>query len=237
MIDIHSHILNNVDDGSQSFEMSLKMIEKEVSDSVSTVILTPHFAHPRKTKFTKKELEEKFKDFKQKVSHLPIEFIFGAEIYYSNKLGTQFKKDDIITLNNSNYILLEFSLVNESMVVDILHDIQVNGYKIILAHPERYTYLSYNDILEASKVKNVKLQINASSILGLNGRKAKKTVFKMMKQDIVDFVASDAHNLERCPNLLEAKKIVEKKFSVSYAEKIFVQNQEQLLKDIDCEEI
>lgn len=211
MIDIHTHILMDVDDGSKSLEQSLEMIKMEIKSGVSNILLTPHFVVNDFIDERVKKIYKQFDILKEQVKDLSVSLFLGAELMYSNLLLAKLKDKKVITLNNSNCILLEFPLLDRGYaIINILSEIQHFGYKIILAHPERYTYLSLDD-LDAIHRMGVKIQVNTSSILKLFGKEVYKRVNYLLESNLVDFIASDCHDLKyRKPNLDKVAKQMKK---------------------------
>lgn len=234
MIDIHTHILPSIDDGSKDLEMSIKMLEKAKSIGVTHLILTPHAIFGSSFYKDKETLKRAFREFYDKVEYIGIKLYLGSEIYYSEKNYRNLLNGDLVTFNNSKYCLIEYPMHEETDIEETLYNINVKGYKPILAHPERYKFLDYSKVRLIKK--SAKIQINSTSILGLHGKKIKKFAFELMKLNLVDYVSSDCHNLEdRNVNLDEAYKIVSKKFGSEYAEKIFIRNQQELIDEIENE--
>lgn len=212
MIDIHTHLLPEVDDGSSSFEMSYEMLKLELLSNVDVVVLTPHYFITSFDKTDKAKIQEKFLIFKEKFADFKIRFILGAELYYTPELMHEINNHQVMTLGDSNYLLIEFSLVqNLYDIPSILNEICYLGYRPILAHPERYSYLSEKDLIKIKQTGTL-IQVNTSSILGDFGHAIQKKAFRFIKLNLVDFISSDAHNTKiRKPNLKETLDFVEKK--------------------------
>lgn len=209
MLDMHTHILPNVDDGSKSLDISRGLLKEEIEEGITKVILTPH---QNKNNLNKKELIEKFNSFKESVKDLNIELALGSEIYYYQGLKDDLMKDKILTMDNSKYILVEFSTRIEENIGDILYDLSLTGFKIILAHIERYPYLKMTDYDEIHKY--AKIQVNSKAILDKNYKKQMKY---LLKNDLIDFIASDCHDLDRRNvEFKEALKFLEKKYKGTY---------------------
>lgn len=236
MIDLHSHILPGIDDGSPNLETSIKMLQRAKSIGVTHIVFTPHLVS-KSSYFTEKDkLKKIFDEFKDNVKDIGIKLYLGSEIYYSEKNYKKLLNGELVTFNDSKVCLVEFPMHTESDIEETIYNIKVNGFTPILAHPERYKFISWEDVLAIKE--NAFIQVNSTSILGYHGKKVKKSVFELLKRQLVDFVASDTHNDEdRCVNLDQAYKIVKKKFGEEYADKIFVKNQEKLISIIDNEAI
>lgn len=209
MIDIHTHILPNVDDGSSDFDTSCKLLELELENGVNKVICTPHQNY---LNLNKDLLIEKFNEFKNKIN-LDIELYLGSEIYYYKGFLNDLENGKLLTLNNSKYILIEFSTSQNTDIIDIVYSIKLKGYIPIIAHIERYSYLNNEDYLKIKK-EGALIQINASSF---NYTNTKKIIKYLLKNNLVDFVASDCHDLNRrSVDFFKIKKYIYKKYKEQY---------------------
>lgn len=203
MIDIHTHILPNVDDGADSNELALYLLKQEIKEGVTKVILTPH---QNKQSLDKEGLTKKFNEFKELVKDLPLELYLGSEVYYYSGLKEDLDNNKILTLNDSKYVLVEFSTRVEYNIKDILYDLSIKGYKPIIAHIERYDYLTYDDYFEISKYALI--QVNSKSFFQKNYKKICKF---LLKNSLIDFVASDCHDKFRDVSFASTKKLIKKK--------------------------
>lgn len=234
MIDFHTHILPGVDDGSPNLETSIKMLQRAKDIGVTHIVLTPHLVSKTSWFTEKDKLQNIFNEFVEKVKDIGVKLYLGSEIYFSEKNYKKLLNGELTTFNNSKVCLVEFPMHAYTEIEELIYNIRVNGFYPILAHPERYKYLKWEDV--ESIREHAYIQVNSTSILGTHGRKVKKAVFELLKRKLVDIVSSDAHNdEERCINLDKSYKIVKKKFGQEYADKIFRQNQEKIIKMIDEE--
>ena len=197
MIDIHTHVIPNVDDGSPNLETSLEMIKHEISIGVDTIYCTPHHIYHRYEKSVE-EIKQAFQTLKEAVEKekLPVKLYLGQEICYTHRedLLGMLKEGKLLTLNNTNRVLLEFSFTREPEdLLDILYNFSINGYEVIIAHIERYEWISYDKVVALIN-EGAKIQINSNSYLGLTTWKEKRFVKKLLKKDLVDYVASDTHS-------------------------------------------
>jgi protein-tyrosine phosphatase len=197
MKDIHTHIIPFVDDGSPDLETSVNMIKHEIDIGVTEIICTPHHIYHR-YEATVKVIKERFNFLKEEVErlNLPIKLYLGQEICYSHRedIIAMLKKGELLTLNNTNRVLLEFSFTREPEdILDIIYNFNVNGYEVIIAHVERYEWMDYNKVL-ALRNEGALIQINSNSYLGLTTWSEKRFVKKLLKHNLVDFVASDTHS-------------------------------------------
>lgn len=217
MIDIHSHILPLVDDGSKSFDESIKMIELEISQGVTHIVCTPHVFSKEQDKSRAFHLKQ-FQKLKEATSHLNITLILGAEIYYRSHVDINY---DEFTFEDTNIILLEFSMTHAHDIEAVVFDLQAQGYQVIVAHVERYQYLNKDDY-QKIRHTGALLQVNASSIIGKSKYADKKVVKYLIKNKLIDVVATDAHGIDRRPPyLLDAYKKLEKNYDKDYLDLIF----------------
>lgn len=219
MIDIHTHILPGVDDGAKDFETSLAMIEKEIEQGVTDIVLTPH-VQSTVTKANRDEHIDIFNKLNKAVieKNLNVKLHLGAEIMYHSHLNPNYED---YKFGKDNYILIEFSTRAETPIEDICFDLIHQGYKVIVAHVERYTYLAIEDIIKI-KQTGALIQTNASSVLGQDAKVSKKVMKQFIKHQLIDLIASDTHSLNRRPpNLLEAKTYLEKYYTKEALETLF----------------
>ena len=228
MIDIHSHIIPFVDDGSSSFEQSLRMIDEAMNQGITDIICTPHY---RKNIFSAnmEEITKQFMMLKEQTQEKAIRLFLGQEIYChkNEEVMELLHSGVVITLNNSNFILLEFSYTDKIDISEIAYVAVLKGYIPIIAHIERYRYL---DLETVKEIKNSGgfIQVNASSLVGKEGAKLKKFVFALLNEKLVDFVASDIH--EKRQNWMnKAYNMVVKKFGQDYGQRIFKDNAVRIL--------
>lgn len=225
MIDIHSHVIFDVDDGACDIGQSIQIIDKMVKIGVTDLICTPHY---RKGMFetSSEKIKNNFDVLCKKASelNLNINLYLGRETHFDK---TIYKNLDLYKINNHNIVLIEFSYSNDPDVEEVLYNINRLGYKAIIAHVERYNYLSFDDIVNL-KNKNIFIQINASTIVGKFGLKQKRKAFKLIKAGVVDFISSDIH-FNRENYLKQAYDIVNKKFGSETCLKLFKHNAEFLI--------
>ena len=197
MIDIHTHILPNVDDGSSSLEVSLAMVKHELSIGVNTIICTPHHILHRYDK-TVEEIKQSYKLLTEEVKrqNLPVTILLGQEICYTHREDAikLLQECKLLTLNNTNYVLLEFSFTREPEdITDIIYNFSIKGYKVIVAHVERYNWITLDKVMSL-KSEGAIIQVNSGAIIGAAGWKEKRFSHKLLKKGLVDVIASDVHS-------------------------------------------
>ena len=223
MIDIHSHVLPLVDDGSTTIQASLNMIKTLSDYGVTDIFLTPHYMRLRNYLSTYQNNLEVLQSFKREVEKAgyQINLHLGNEIFYSIDAIKYLKDKIVTTMGNSKKVLVEFSMTEaEEDISEAIYNLKAAGYIPIIAHPERYQYITEIDDFEIMHKMGALIQINAHSVAGKYGISTQKLCFKLIKLGLVDFVASDIHEF-RTNYLKEAYDIVVKKFGENTAESIF----------------
>ncbi|MBP3766502.1 MAG: hypothetical protein J6G98_04915 [Bacilli bacterium] len=235
MIDIHTHIIYDVDDGSKSLEQSIKYLKQAKKIGVNKVVCTPHMSHDKKEKALK--IVDHFKILREEAQKLGVELYLGNEIMYSDNTVKLLKTRKIISLNNSKYVLVEFKR-NENRnfdnIVSSLCDLADNGYYPILAHPEFYINYRNIDNYRILKENGVLLQLDSTSlILNKTSLKTYKFAKKLIKERLIDFVATDSHCTKK-RDYLSLKKAYKKvsKIDKKYADIIFNDNQLDIIGEI-----
>lgn len=197
MFDIHTHILPNIDDGSSSLEESIKMVEDAIDQGVSDLILTPHFDVYGLKCDINTDYQKEFDNFKDEVikRNLKINLYLGNEIYYTKGVYKLLRDKKIFPLGNTKKVLIEFNFnMFDINVEDLVYEFKVEGYQIVIAHVERYNYSNYK-LIKEWKEKGALIQVNASSFYG--ERKIKNLVNKLLKDNLIDYIASDVHSFRK----------------------------------------
>ncbi len=206
MLDIHTHIVPGVDDGAKDLNTSLSMIEKEINEGVDSIVFTPHsYCHKD---VSKSEILDSFNKLENAIKEKfpTLKYYLGQEIYYDKSTFKKLENNEYISINNTKYILIEFDYyITLDELEEIIYSIRLKGYEPIIAHIERYN-INLKDYYKLKEKTNVLMQVNTKFLIE-NKHKAKK----MIKDKIIDYVASDCHSLDhRPPNLGKVKKIIEK---------------------------
>lgn len=195
IIDLHTHLLPNVDDGSDSLDKTIEHLQLISDLGVEKLFLTPHYMLGELAN-NKENITRQFEILKQEASKFMIktELVLGAEVYCDNSLLKQVKEENL-TLGNSNYVLFETSLNDISdNSKHFIHELQMSKFRPILAHPERYSYVhAHPNIVKEFMNRDVLIQVNASSLLGYHGKKVKDIAWRLVYRGYVHFVASDDH--------------------------------------------
>lgn len=232
MLDIHSHILYGVDDGSTSVEESLELLKKAQSEGITQIIATPH--KDPKYQPSKDLILERVSVLNSlcQENNIQIKVLPGQEVLLYDNVVTDFNNNQLITLNNENrYILIEFPSSHvPKYATRLFYELQLTGVQPILVHPERNSEIISNPQLLFNIVTSgILTQITAGSVIGKFGKKAKKTAHLLLQHNLVTFIASDAHHLKKRDfHMAIAKKKIAKKYGTSYSEQLF-SNAERIL--------
>ena len=216
--DMHCHLIPGVDDGSKSLEETLHCLRVMQQVGYSKVYITPHFQFPR---FQNKEddIKHRFENLKQEVAKcedLHIELMgIGGEYRIDDSFANRMAQPQFLTVGGGNpqgekttYLLLELSLHQQMFgVEEQIFEAQTKGYEVILAHPERYPYLSGNATrLETLKNQGVLFQLNVLSLSGFYGRAAMEKGFELLHNGWVELLGTDMHNTVYASALLDASR-------------------------------
>lgn len=239
MIDIHSHIIFGVDDGPQTIEESLALIDEAYRQGVRVIVAT---SHRRKGMFETSEtvIEEHFRQLKETVEKRYANLIlcYGGELFYTEDIIEKLEKKEVPTLNGSHHVLLEFSRRTPWKEMQrAVNKVSLLGLTPIVAHIERYDALAFNvDRVEELIKKGCYTQINSQHVLkpyfiGDAAKEFKKRVQFLLDKDLVYCVASDMHNtVSRPPYMKEAYQFITKKYGSERARLLFETNPLYLLK-------
>lgn len=224
MTDIHNHLLYGIDDGSINKEQSIEILKELKEIGFNNIILTPHYIDD--TKYTS-DIENNNKILKElklelNKQNIDINLYLGNEIYITENILTLLNSKKITTLNNTNYLLIELPLNNKlNNLDDYLHELIVKGYKIIIAHPERYIYFQDNkEELLKLKEKGILYQCNYYSLIKKYGRKAYKLIKYMLKNNLVDYLGTDIHRSINKKDFEKINKKLNKLITKEYIELI-----------------
>lgn len=217
-VDIHSHILPGIDDGSKTLEESIETLRNLSEQGFTRVIATPHYMNETIYVSTYAKNVKAFSKLEKEMERagVKIKIYLGNEIYIDEKILSLLKARKVTTLAQSKYLLIEVPLNEEfPNFEDYLMEFIENGYKVILAHPERYAIFQKDyDRLKELHETGVLLQSNYGSVYGKYGREAKKLVKKMIKDRLIFTFGSDMHH----PSKEKKLELAEKKLSKYYSE-------------------
>lgn len=203
--DLHSHLLPGIDDGSPDLETSLALIQELKGLGFSRIFTTPHvmsdfYPNTRTVILRKKdEVQEALE-----ASGIDIEFGAAAEYYLDPNFAGMLKGEHLLTLPG-NRVLVEMSFYQAYRDLHrIIFDLQMKGYRPILAHPERYPYYRSAEDYENLKAMGCALQINLLSLTGYYGKPVQSAAKTILGLGLADFLATDLHHVRHAANLRQA---------------------------------
>lgn len=236
MIDLHNHILVNLDDGPKNEEEAIRLLKQAVEEGVTGIIATPHHLNPMFNN-EKQVVLEKIKELKnlEEIKKLNIDIYPAQEIRLSDQILPQLKEGKALSLNFSKYILIELPS-NEvpHYTKNILFELQSLGYVPVIAHPERNKVISQNlDVLYDLVNNGALSQLTSSSLNGDLGKKIQKNSIQMIENNLVHFIASDAHHYENRPFIMNS--LFKNKKLKNYKEEIemLIKNSKLIIKNED----
>ena len=213
MIDIHSHIVFEVDDGAKTIDQSIEMIKEAKDAGFEKIIVTPHYMENYYEK-NRNEIESKVSEIKDKLMDINcrIPIYIGNEIYITENIIKLLENQKASSINDKQYVLFELPLNAEAMNLNrVVYLLLENGKIPILAHPERYPFVQkdVNSLIQLIE-SGVLMQSNYGSIIGQYGKNAENTVKEMLKHNMVHMLGSDAHRdqtiylqIEKCMKKIE----------------------------------
>ncbi|WP_062108609.1 tyrosine-protein phosphatase [Bacillus niameyensis] len=237
MIDIHCHILPDVDDGASHYTDSLLMAKQAESEGIDTIIATPHHHNGRYLN-KKVEILQKVEGLNQYLhtEKVNVKILPGQETRIYGEILDDYEAGEIVTLaNHSDYLFIELPTNHVPRYTDQLcFDIQMKGLVPVIVHPERNTELLERPEKLYRLVKNgVATQITAASIAGYFGKKIEKFTFDLIESNLTHFLASDAHNTTtRGFKMAEACDLLEKRFGIDTLY-LFLDNAELIVEGKD----
>lgn len=237
MVDIHCHVLPGVDDGAIDPEMSEAMLREAFDSGIEAIIATPHIDY-RFGRDYFNHISKVFPETQKIAAGIGIELKLGAEIFHHEDNLKMIEKYPQFHLGDKEkYMLIETGFVDKPFgFKEAIFEIMSSGKKVILAHPERYRWLSEDrDVLDYLHHTGVLFQIDAGSITGVFSKRAQVFAWKLIEGGLVHSVGSDAHNLtgRSYLELSRAKSAVAEKLGESIAKTLFVDNNRAIMDGTD----
>ena len=204
--DLHSHLIPGIDDGAQTIEESIILIQRMMDFGFSKLITTPHIMadyYRNTSDIILSGLELLQNELLKR--NMNVEVQAAAEYYLDETFENKLDKGDILLLGNE-YLLFELSFINyPNNLFEIIDKILQKGYTPMLAHPERYPYLTGSvENYERIKEAGCYLQLNTLSLTGHYGKQTQKIAEDMVDRYLVDFLGSDLHRMKHADMLLKA---------------------------------
>lgn len=196
MIDIHTHILPNIDDGSRSIDETFNLIKEAKEAGFEAIISTSHYMENYyETNAPEREVWINAIYENLQVKNIDMRLYLGNEIYLSDNIIKLLEEGKASTINDTSYVLFEMPLNVEPLnLYDVIYDMMQYKLVPILAHPERYTFIQKEPELVYDLIqKGVLMQSNFASIIGYYGEKAQFIAKKLLENNMVHFLGSDVH--------------------------------------------
>ncbi len=237
--DIHSHVIWGVDDGAETEEETIRMLQEAAADGIGTIVCTPHVT-PGVYEFPEERFQRHFREAEQYIEEqqLPLKLLQGAEILYTDNTPRLLREGKILTLAGSRYVLIEFSPTDsKDHIFSAIQKIAGTGMIPVIAHMERYPAIGKTE--EARELKRrygAMIQINARSVTRKQPFFRRKFFDALFREGICDFIATDTHAMEgRGTCMIQGMEAIRTKYGeetvrrLSENANIFRQNIEKLL--------
>ena len=232
-IDIHNHLLYGIDDGIKTKEEMLTLLKDAVNGGIKKMIFTPHFKE-HVFEVNKALLLERFNEVQSLIRYeeMELEVYLGTEIFLTHNTSQLLSEGRIQTLNDTSYLLVETHFVNQCITYDLdeeLYNLSVDGYRVILAHPERYQFVRENTKkIEQYVESGYYMQLNVGSLFKPH---LYKLAIKLLDHNLIHFIASDAHDAEfRRPELQKGYEFILKRYGQVRADDLFYNNPNHVIK-------
>jgi protein-tyrosine phosphatase len=241
LIDLHSHLLSGIDDGSKDLAMSLAMARMAAADEISTIACTPHIL-PGVYNNNGPAIRRAVARLAESIAKagIPITLVTGADVHIAPNLDVQLKDDQALTLNNSRYFLLEPPHhVLPPRLEDLIFGLQAAGYVPILTHPERLSWVEgHYDLIRRLVSSSVLMQITAGSVMGRFGRRPRYWAERMLEEGLCHLLATDAHDTEwRPPRMAEAREAVAQRIGDDEAINLVLRRPQGILNNLSPAEL
>ena len=235
MIDLHNHIIPNLDDGSRSLEISLSMLQHAAGQGITDVINTVHYQSPRMDgkRIEYDLVKEKINQLESELEKhaIPIKLHISAEVFYLPNL-IKLKDNPLLTFGHGKYMLIEFPFEQVPKGCrEVFFQLKMAGVTPIVAHPERIKPIQKDLSIVRQFIRGgCVIQVDAGSLTGSLGSGAKKTSLEILRQGCCHIIGSDAHdNHNRNFLLKEALEIAEEILGEKAIDLVTI-NPEKILK-------
>jgi protein-tyrosine phosphatase len=203
MIDIHSHIMPDMDDGARTLEEAVTMAEIAARDGIEQMVSTPHMYNGLSLNPDPSEIMDRVRELQNAVGSI-LKILPGNEVHISHEIAELVKARRVTTINNLNYMLVEFPQLTVPIGADeLFYKLQLQGICPILVHPERNSQIqSKPSIVQTYVERGILIQVTAMSVTGEFGPGPRQTAERLLRHNCVHFLATDCHRTERRPPIL-----------------------------------
>lgn len=235
MIDIHAHILPGLDDGAPDLDTALEMAVLAVESGVSTLVATPHYSFYGPQNFcTAQVVAQSVAELRSALAreNIPLTVLPGMEILGTPEVASLLTDGTLTGLANTRYPLVEFPFEDYAAeATDLLDQLCRQGWRPVVAHPERYEYIQQDPTLLNLWVQmGCLLQINKGSLLGRFGLQEMQLAHALVQRGFACAVASDAHSSAmRTTWMKQVRQVLAEEFSPAIAHTLLTSNPRRLL--------
>jgi protein-tyrosine phosphatase len=234
MIDLHHHCLPGIDDGPRTWDEAVELCAIAAEEGIETIVATPHVLRGRWRRVPRAELEATLEELRARTNDTP-RLLLGSEYFFAHDINEVLAEGtSIVPLGPSRAILVELAAhAVPPMLEQPLHRAQLDGWTILLAHPERNAVFQAKPELLAALVRiGVRTQVTAASFTGDFGDAAQRSAADWLRKGLVHVVATDAHSVKkRPPRIREARARVAEIAGEAAAEALFAANPRAILSD------
>ena len=239
MIDVHSHLVYGVDDGSRDLEETIDMLKEAKEAGFTDIILTPHYMEDYYM-VPVNDIEKRITIMKDEANKIGINLYQGNEIYSTENIIKLIEEKEAVSLNNSRYVLFELPMQTMPMNLnEVIYLILESNRVPIIAHPERYRYVQEApNILLDYIDQGVLFQANYGSVTGHYGKDIKETVKKLLTHNMIHFLGSDNHRTHSVyKEIPDAMPILEKWIGKDMVNELTIENPMHIIKNEEIEVI
>lgn len=227
MIDIHHHCLPGVDDGPRTMEEAVELCAVAAEEGIETIVATPHVLRGRWPRFSPAQLQQRLEELRARTNDTP-HLLLGSEYFFAHDMAEVLAAGaSVVPLGSSRAVLVEFAAQTiPPLVEQPLYRAQLDGWTIVIAHPERNVALQSRPELLLSLIRlGAKAQVTAGSITGAFGAAAQRAALEWLRGGYIHVVATDAHSVEKRPPLVRAaRRQVAELCGEEIAQALFVDN-------------
>ena len=233
MVDLHCHLLPELDDGAGNLQDSIQMLEQAAASGITDIVATPHVGSETRDEYYAL-IGKRYETVKAFAEKYHINLYYGAEIFHSTVINEQLKKWPGMFLDiHGKYVLVETSFMQKPLgLKEMVFELNMQGIRVVFAHPERYLWLTdETDLKDYLVHSGVLFQLDAGSLNGTFSNRVMRYAWEMIDEGLAHFVASDAHNTggRSFMEMLKAREQVLREKGIDAAELLFEINPRKVL--------
>jgi protein-tyrosine phosphatase len=204
VIDIHSHIMPDIDDGARTLEEAVEMARIAKEDGIEFMVSTPHMFNGLSNNPQPSEILERVAALNEAIGSAGLKILPGNEVHISHEIAEQAKTNRVTKINQRNYMLVEFPQLTVPIgAEELFYKLLLQGVRPILVHPERNGQIQAQPSIVAKFIeRGVYIQVTAMSVTGEFGNAAKTCAEVLLRHNCVHFLATDTHRAKSRPPIL-----------------------------------